>query len=81
MYCISRSASGNKVVEINTDQTADYINVPSSAITKVNITKPAPEGAIQITGPVSKTNEIPENSQILTLGTYEDENGDPCSAV
>ena len=73
-------------MEIKPDHSGDYINVPASAITRVNIThdtnsKSAPEGAVQVTGQRSKTNQISGNNQVLILSTYEDENGDPCSAV
>ena len=67
------------MVEINTDPSGEYVNVPASAITIDNTNaKSAPEGAAQVSRPGPGHSQMPTK---LTLSTYEDENGDPCSAV
>ena len=71
------------MVEINTDPTGEYVNVPASAITRAitidnTNAKSTPEGAAQVTRPGPGHSQMPTK---LTLSTYEDENGDPCSAV
>ena len=72
-------------MEINTDPSGEYVNVPASAVTKAIATdgtnvKSVPEGAAEVTRPElgQHHNQMPTK---LTLSTYEDENGDPCSAV
>ena len=73
------------MVEINTDPSEEYVKVPTSAITRAitidrssTNAKSAPDGAAQVTIPGLGHNQMPTK---LTLSTYEDENGDPCSAV
>ena len=70
-------------MEINTYPSGEYVNEPASAITRAiaidnTNAKPAPEGAAQVTRPGLGHSQMPTK---LTLSTYEDENGDPCSAV
>ena len=72
-------------MEINTDATGEYVNVPASAITRAIATdgtnsKSALEGATEVTRPELGQNHNQRPIK-LTLSTYEDENGDPCSAV